>query len=144
VIVAMGCTLTVAGCSSKLGTQAATPAGTGPMVVATPIGHKPSSTSGVDHVVITVRSGADVLLSGKDSQGRAAPIASFAWTQASTDNPQVSLVYRSANTVDFAAPNVATATTLNFTLTAADANNTSGSAHVMVKVEPASDPDQFL
>ncbi len=46
--------------------------------------------------------------------------------------------------MDFEAPNVATATTLNFTLTVVDASNTSASAHVMVKVAPASDPNQFL
>ncbi|HTV80427.1 MAG TPA: hypothetical protein VMF03_19395 [Steroidobacteraceae bacterium] len=140
--------LALSACTSKLGTQSGTgsssSSGTGPQVVATPIGHKPAAGSTSTAVTITVRSGGDVVLSGKDSQPGSGPITSFAWAQATSDNPQVDLIYVSSNTVDFTAPTVGAETVLNFTLTAVDSNGNTGTAHAVVKVEPGSDPDQFL
>ena len=145
------CVLT--SCSSRLGEQqggsggggsGGSPSGTGPLVVATPIGHKPTSKAGVDPVTITVRSGADVLLSGKDTQSRGSPVTDFSWTQATGDAAHVTLLYRTSNTVDFTAPTVAAATVLNFTLTAKDSSGNGASAHVAVTVVPASDTNQFL
>jgi hypothetical protein len=142
---ALLCALALSGCSSRLGSQDGGSKGApGPQVVATSIGNKPTSAAGADPVAITVRSGADVLLSGKDSQSGAAPLTDFAWTQATSDTPRVNLIYRTSNTVDFTAPTVASQTVLNLTLTISDANNKSGVAHVAVTVIPASDPDQFL
>jgi hypothetical protein len=133
-------------CSSRLGTQqgGGSQNGSGPLVVATPIGHKATSKAGTDPVAITVRSGADVLLSGKDTQSRGSPVTNFSWTQATTDVSRVTLLYRTSNTVDFTAPTVATPTLLNFTLTAQDSSGASAAAHVAVTVVPASDTSQFL
>jgi hypothetical protein len=136
--------LTTAGCSSKLGTQSGSSASTGPQVVATPIGHKAIAGGTATSATIMVRSGADVLLSGKDSQPGSAPIKTFAWTQSTSDTAQADLIYVTSNTVDFTAPTVAAETSLNFKLTVTDSNGNSATAQVVVKVEPASDPDQFL
>jgi hypothetical protein len=145
--------LVLTSCSSRLGEQQGGSGGggsggsqssTGPLAVATPIGHKPTSKAGVDPVTITVRSGADVLLSGKDTQSRGSPVTDFSWTQATGDASHVTLLYRTANTVDFTAPTVAASTVLNFTLTAQDSSGGSASAHVTVTVVPASDTSQFL
>ncbi|MDB6107627.1 MAG: hypothetical protein JWO52_7626, partial [Gammaproteobacteria bacterium] len=60
--------LATAGCGTRVGSQSSqstSTAGHGPIVVATVIGQKPTSAPGVNPVAVTVRSGADVVLSGK-------------------------------------------------------------------------------
>lgn len=138
------CVLLVAGCSTKVGSQdnSSASGGAGPQAVVTPIGHKATQSNGT--ATITVRSGADVLLSGKDTVTGAAALTSFAWSQNSADTPQVELIYRTANTVSFTAPTVGQATALNFSLAVTDAHNNSSTAKVIVNVQPASDPGQFL
>src|SRR4030081_1318999 len=80
----------VGGCSSKIGSQGSgSGAGSGPQAVVTAIGHKATQTSGA--ATINVRSGADVLLSGKDTVFGSAALTSFAWTQSPSDTSQVGL-----------------------------------------------------
>jgi hypothetical protein len=141
--------VTISGCGTRVGKIGANGGGSPPLAVITPIGYKPTSASGVDPVAITVRSGADVLLSGKDSDGLAVALKSFAWVQ--TGGPALpalpdvgALLYRTANTVSFRAPNVSTPTKLTFKLTVTNALDTSSTANAEVTVMPASDTNQFL
>ncbi|MGH8138199.1 MAG: hypothetical protein ACREVV_08405 [Steroidobacteraceae bacterium] len=144
--------LATAGCGTRVGKG---PGGTGggggstPLVVITPIGHKATSAAKTDPVAITVRSGADVILSGKDSDGGSVALTSFAWAQ--TGGPPLpalpdpgALLYRTSNTVSFRAPQVAAATKFSFRLTVTSAEAVAGTANADVTVEPASDPNQFL
>ena len=115
-----------------------------PTVIATPIGYRSTSAAG-SPVAITVRSGADVQLSGKDSYGGNTSITSFQWQQSdAAPSPQVQLLYRNSSTVSFTAPSVAADTTLNFKLTVTNAVGLSGSATVQVLVKSANDPNRFL
>lgn len=145
-VAALGVILLIAGCSSKLGSQAgsgsSSGSGSGPQAIVTPIGYKPSAGGG--SVTINVRSGADVVLSGKDTVTGSAAITSFAWAQTSSDPTQVDLIYRTSNTVSFTAPTVAKATPINLTLSVVDAHGATSTAKVTVTVQPASDPGQFL
>jgi hypothetical protein len=68
-LIATVCVLTITGCSSQLGKGSQSGTGTAPEAVITPIGNMLSSAAGVTPVTLTVRSGADVLMSGKDSDG---------------------------------------------------------------------------
>lgn len=116
-----------------------------PEAVAVVIGQSfTSTTSGIQ---TKVRSGAEVLLSGKESHkgedDAGVPIISFRWEQTNASTP-VQLVERSSNTVSFAAPRVLTATTLTFRLTVGDANGQTDTTDVSVQVEPIRDPDRFL
>jgi mono/diheme cytochrome c family protein len=145
--------LATAGCGTRVGTQSnastSTP-GHGPIVVATAIGQKPTSASGASPVAVTVRSGADVVLSGKDSDSTDAAIDTFNWKQtggpALPDPPDTgALLYRTSNTVSFRAPLVAPgAPPLTFRLTVTDARGVSATADVSVTVLPPSDQDQLL
>ncbi|MDB6104163.1 MAG: hypothetical protein JWO52_4162, partial [Gammaproteobacteria bacterium] len=125
-------------------------AGHGPIVVATVIGQKPTSAPGVNPVAVTVRSGADVVLSGKDSDSTDAAIKTFGWTK--TGGPDLpvapdtgALLYRTANTVSFRAPLVAPgAPPLTFRLTVTDAHGVSGTADVSVTVIPPADQNRTL
>lgn len=139
-------TLTLGGCGgSKIGSQGSV----APEAVITPIGQQPSSSAGANPMTLSVRSGADVLLSAKDSDGRGVALKSFQWTQ--TSGPALpsapdpgALLYTTANTVDFRAPDVASPTTLGLRLTVTNAEGTSSTADINVTVDPGSDPDEFL
>jgi len=76
-------------------------------------------------------------------------LKTFAWSQ--TGGPSLpalpdtgALLYRTANTVSFRAPNVTAATKLTFQLTVTNALNNSASATAEVTVVPSSDANQFL
>src|SRR5687768_1980562 len=116
-----------------------------PEAVAVVIGQPFTSASG--GVQTKVRSGAEVMLSGKESrkgEGDAGlPIITFEWEQTNTSSP-VQLVERSSNTVSFTAPRVLTPTTLTFRLTVGDAQGQTDTTDVSVQVEPIRDPDRFL
>jgi hypothetical protein len=142
--------LTLYGCGTRVGTGGGSNSGAqAPLAVITPIGHKATSSPGADPVAIAVRSGADVVLSAKDSDGLAVALKTFAWSQ--TGGPSLpalpspgALLYRTSNTVSFRAPNVTTSTKLTFRLTVTNALDTSSTANAEVTVLPASDSDQFL
>src|SRR5882724_8479415 len=93
------------GCGTRVGTGGGSENGKQtPLAVVTPIGYKPTSASGANPVAITVRSGADVVLSGKDSDVLAVALKTFAWAQ--TGGPSLpalpsagALLYRTSNTV---------------------------------------------
>jgi len=138
--------LTVAGCGTNVGKGGTNGGGPAPQVVITPIGYKALASNPIS---FTVRSGADVLLSGKDSDGISVALKTFTWKQ--TGGPALpalpdtgALLYRTANTVSFRAPNVTAATKLTFQLTVTNALNNSASANAEVTVVPASDQNQFL
>lgn len=140
--------LAITACGTRIGQQT-NGSGAPPTSIITPIGHKATSANGADPVAITVRSGSDVILSGKDSQGVSAAIKTFTWKQ--TAGPPLpalpdpgALLYRTSNTVDFRAPQVATNTTFGFSLTVTDAHDVTATANVQVTVQPADDSDQFL
>ena len=118
-----------------------------PQAVITPIGHRVTSIAGAS--TITVRSNADVILSGKDSDGLGVALQTFVWTQ--TGGPALpalpdarALLYRTANTVSFRAPSVSVPTTLTFQLSVTNARGATGSASIAVSVVPAGDSDAFL
>jgi hypothetical protein len=151
--VALIAILATSACGTRVGTgsgPASSSPGHGPMVVATVIGQKPMSKAGANPVAVTVRSGADVVLSGKDSDGTDAAIVSFSWQQ--TGGPALpaapdlgALLYRTANTVSFKAPLVAPgAAPLTFRLTVTDAHGVTGTADVSVTVVPPGDQDRTL
>jgi hypothetical protein len=101
-----------------------------------------------NNLLTTVRSGADVVLSGIDSENGAtnsgAPITTFQWTQAAADSSQVDLVPRASDTVSFTAPQVTTQTVLHFQLKVTDANGLTDSTQATVTVLPVRDADHFL
>ena len=91
-----------------------------------------------------VKSGADVILSAKDSEGSDSPILRFAWQQIDTSGNPVELIERTNNTVIFTAPRVIKETVLQFRLTTTDADGDSATATVAVTVVPIGDANQFL
>ncbi len=116
-----------------------------PHAIAHAVGTMPTSAAGVDPVTITVRAQSQVTLTGNASDGGAAAIGNFAWTQTdAAPTPQATLLYLDADTVTFTAPAVGADTTLHFTLTVTTAGNASASAHVVVLVKAVNDPNQFL
>jgi K319-like protein len=136
---------TAAACSTKVGTNTTS----SPSAVITPVGSKATSGAGTTSVAITVRSGAGVTLSGKDSDGNGAALASFSWKQ--TGGPTLqsapiggTLLYLTASTVEFTAPQVASNTVLTFQLTVTNALSVSATATATVTVTPANDPDESL
>ncbi|HEV2443194.1 MAG TPA: hypothetical protein VGT07_11780 [Steroidobacteraceae bacterium] len=138
----------VGGCGTRVGSQSQG-GGVTPDAVITMIGQEPTSSAGANPMTVTVRSGADVVMSGKDSDGRGVALQSFQWSQ--TGGPPLpslpdpgALLYTTANTVDFRAPDVASPTTLTFQLKVTNANSVSGTADLNVTVVPGLDPDEFL
>ena len=132
----------LAGCGGKTGTAQFVNA---PTAIATPIGYKSTSAAGQTAVAITVRAGADVQLTGENSDGGNLSITNFRWTQTdSAPVPAVDLIYRNSSTVSFTAPWVAKQTTLNLQLAVTNSLGRTGTAAVQVAVVPASDPNQFI
>ena len=91
-----------------------------------------------------VKSGTDVLLSGKDSDGTDSPVLRFVWSQTDTTGPRVEFVERNNNTVVFTAPQVAVNTDLHFRLTVTDAEGDVATDDVTVTVVPVGDVNRFL
>ena len=101
-----------------------------PTALIATINTQPTSGAGTKSVAITVRSGADVQLSGEDSYGGNISITAFSWAQ--TGGPSVgALLYRNASTISFTAPSVSAATTLSFQLGVTNASGLTGTANSM-------------
>jgi hypothetical protein len=92
----------------------------------------------------TVKSGTEVTLSAKDSEGVDSPILQFAWVQTDTTPFRVAFSERSRTAVNFVAPRVTARTTLSFRLDVADGEGDRASDAVDVVVEPIGDADRFL
>jgi hypothetical protein len=92
----------------------------------------------------TVRSGTEVLLSGKDSDGIDDPLLQFQWTQTDSSAYPVNLIERSRNSRTFTAPRVTARTELSFQLTVTDGDGVSASDQVSISIEPVADVDGFL
>lgn len=108
--------------------------------------NQPFSTDAAGKVTTRVRSGSEVFLSGKDSDGTVAPVLKFDW-QLLTQNAaasQVKLVTRNKNTVSFAAPAVSQDTTLQLRLTVTDSNGKTAQKDVDVVVIAIADGNHFL
>jgi hypothetical protein len=105
-----------------------------------------TDSSGVMHT--RVRAGADVVLTGVNSQtipdDNGVPIIVWKWSQVNPGNFPVDLVKRTTDTSSFTAPQVTQETTLTFQLDVKNANGTAASAQAQVVVEPAPDADHFL
>ncbi len=118
-----------------------------PTAVVMTIG-QPFVVVGTGGLTTTVRAGADVVLTAKNSYKGAndtgVPIIDFAWKRIDTGTDPVTLVTRTNNTVTFTAPEVLTATLLKFQLTVTDSNGNSSSAEADVTVMPLRDADHFL
>ena len=138
----------LAACGSGSSDSSGNGAGGGvaaPTVVVSAIGQKATSAAGVNPLAITVRSGADVQLSGENSFGGNISITGFSWAQTDPASmPAVQLLYRNASTVSFTAPSVAQDTTLNFALTVTNANGLTSTADAQVLVKAADDPSLFI
>jgi hypothetical protein len=131
---------------NKLSQVGRLPQGT-PMAAAATVGQPyTTDSSGVMHT--TVRAGADVVLSGANSQNGAddtgVPIISWYWQQLNPGANAVDLIKRSNDTSSFTAPQVTTPTTLTFQLTVATATGASATTQAQVLVEPVRDADHFL
>jgi hypothetical protein len=109
---------------------------------------RPFTVDATGALQTTVRAGADVVLTGTNSENGPTdtgdPIITYTWTQQSGDTAQVDLVPRTTDTVSFTAPQVTTETQLHFQLTVTTANGATASASAVVTVEPVRDADHFL
>lgn len=108
--------------------------------------NQPFSKDASGNVTTRVRSGAEVFLSGNDSDGTVAPVLTLEWALVTTGDvaSQVHLVDRNSSTVSFKAPQVSADTALQFRLTVTDSNGNTDEADVNVTVVAAADPDRFL
>ena len=87
-----------------------------------------------------VREGAEVLLTGRDSEDPDGPIIDWKWTA-----PEgIELLTRSRAAVSFTAPDVDSPTTFTFSLEVVDSDGVTATAPIDVRVVPARDPDRFL
>ena len=96
--------------------------------------NQPFTKDGSGKVSARVRSGAEVFLSGNDSEGTVAPVLKLDWVLLTTGPvaSQVQLVDRNSSTVSFRAPQVAVDTLLQFRLTVTDSNGATDQADVDV------------
>jgi hypothetical protein len=115
-----------------------------PSAVATVIGQRFTKQASGNSAV-TVRSGAEVTLTGKDSDDIDGPILRFDW-KGQGSAASIPLVNRSTSTVSFRAPDVAIGATqqLTFRLTVTDSKELTDSADVVVTVIGEADPNQFI
>ncbi len=135
----------LAGCSarsgSSLGGSAGKQTGLAPLAVITPIGNVADATG-----TLVVRSGAEVLLSSKDSDGRDSAILGVTWTPVNAAAQAVPMLERGANAMSFRAPVPPDATPLElrFKLTIRTADGDTSDSEIAVKVNRVPDPDDFL
>jgi mono/diheme cytochrome c family protein/cytochrome c5 len=118
-----------------------------PTAVAATIGQPYTiDSSGVLHT--TVRAGADVVLTGVNSENGTSdtgvPLIYFTWQQLNPGSNAVDLIQRNTDTSSFTAPQVTQSTVLTFQLTVGTANGATASTQAQVTVEPVRDPDHFL
>lgn len=88
----------------------------------------------------TVREGAEVLLSARDSEDLDGPLLDWKWTAPAG----IDLIERTRTTASFTAPDVDAPTTYTFELTVFDSHNLTDSTSIDVTVVPAGDPNRFL
>lgn len=93
---------------------------------------------------VVTRSGSEVLLSGKESDGIDDPILYFEWRQVDSEGKPVDLIERSSNSRSFTAPAVAADTDLQFELKVTDSDGKTATDRVTVQVQPAADANVFL
>ena len=105
-----------------------------------------TDSSGMIHT--TVRAGADVVLTGVNSESvpddTGVPIIQWQWSQANPGSTPVDLIKRTSQAWSFTAPQVTQPTTLTFQLTVTNANGESANTQAQVDVEPVRDADHFL
>lgn len=140
-------TLAISACGGSGVGNSGSGSGPAPNAVITPIGYQKSTASGTPQ--ITVRSGAAVVLSAKDSDGRGIALKSWTWSQnggpALPSPPDVrALLYVTSNTVTFRAPQVTQETHLSFQVQVTNSQDVSSTAQITVNVLPANDPSLFL
>lgn len=99
-----------------------------------------TSTSGT----VSARSGSELLLTGKDSEGYDDPVMEFEWRQVDDSGIPVTLIERSSNTRALTVPWVSAPTTLSFELTVTDSDGKQSRDRVNLRVEPIDDADLFL
>ncbi|HKR36468.1 MAG TPA: hypothetical protein VJT10_16610 [Steroidobacteraceae bacterium] len=135
--------LALAGCDglSKVGEQESDNASP-PQAVVTVIG-QPSTVSG-DKVTVTMRSGAELTLSGKDSRETVVPILTFDFQPQNEAAEGLKIVQRSKSTISFQIPQAAAQTRYQFRLVVTDSNDATDSQDVEVVAEAVPDPNQFL
>src|SRR5262245_43287808 len=108
--------------------------------------NQPFTTDAAGKATTRVRTGTEVFLSGKDSEGGEVPVLGYSWRTltngAVTQN--LKLITRNNNTVSFTAPDVSRDTTLTFRLTVTDANNQIATQDVDVNVIAIPDGRHFL
>jgi mono/diheme cytochrome c family protein len=106
----------------------------------------PFTKDGSGNVTARVRSGSEVFLSGKDSDGTVAPVLRFDWSVVTQGGvaSQVKLITRNENTRSFTAPAVAQDTNLQFRLTVTDANGQTAQKDVNITIVAIPDADHFL
>ncbi|WP_101759142.1 fibronectin type III domain-containing protein [Oceanicoccus sp. KOV_DT_Chl] len=92
--------------------------------------------------MFVARANSQATLTGKDSDSDVAPILKFEWKQ--TDGQTTTLIERTANSVAFNTPDVASEETFTFELTVTDANGKSDTDSLSITVIPVSDQDRFL
>jgi mono/diheme cytochrome c family protein len=106
----------------------------------------PFTTDTSGKVVTRVRSGSEVFLSGKDSDGESAPVLSYEWSKLDQSSPadQVKLITRDKRTVSFSAPTVTQDVTLRYRLKVTDSKGKTAQKDVDVAVVAVPDNDRFL
>jgi hypothetical protein len=98
------------------------------------------------NITARVRSGSEVFLTGKDSDGTVAPVLQFDWTVVTQNATasQIKLIRRNESTRSFTAPNVAADTPVQFRLTVVDANGQTAQKDVNVTIVAIPDSNHFL
>jgi len=92
----------------------------------------------------SVRTGQEVLLTAKDSEGVDSPILRFKWDQIDNSGQTVELIERTVNSRVFTVPQVFEPTELQFRLTVYDADNDAATSVVTLNVVPSIDADRLL
>jgi len=135
----------VAGCSAgsgkSLGGKAGNQSSLAPDAVITVIGHVPAADG-----TVYVRSGAEVVLSSKDSNGNDSAILGVNWTPLNVAAQGVKMIERGGTAMSFRAPQPAGDTPLELRfgleITAGDGDTDSTEVRVLVSRVP--DPNDFL
>jgi hypothetical protein len=135
----------LAGCSAgsgkSFGGKAGNQSSLEPDAVITVIGHVPAPDG-----TVYVRSGAEVVLSSKDSNGNDSAIQGVAWTPLNVAAQGVKMIERGATAMSFRAPQPAgdTPLELRFGLEVTAGDGDTDSTEVRVLVSRVPDPNDFL